>query len=73
MSNQNQPLTVNIAKVVFESIQYDRALEADRTELSALLQSLPTEDELNLEAAINAYENSVREIAFLAGWQLAKQ
>lgn len=73
MSNQNQPLTIDVAKVVFEAVQYNEALEADSTELYALLGALPDEDSLNLEAAINAYVNRVREIAFMAGWNLAKQ
>lgn len=73
MSNQNQPLTIDVAKVVFEAVEFSKELEADSTELYALLQSLPADAQLNVEASINEYVNRVREISFLAGWQLAKQ
>ncbi|TXH50126.1 MAG: hypothetical protein E6Q97_20995 [Desulfurellales bacterium] len=73
MSNQNQPLTIDLAKVVFEAVQYSEALDADMSEVLALLRTLDKKAELALEAAINAYTNQVREVAFFAGWQLAKQ
>lgn len=64
--------TINVGRTVFEAVQHGPALEADATELNALLDTLDKEKSFDLEAAINAHIQAVKERAFLTGWRLAK-
>lgn len=65
--------TINVGQTVFEAVQYSPAMEADATELNALLDTLDKEKSFDLEAAINAHIQAVKERAFLTGWGLARQ
>lgn len=65
--------TINVGRTVFEAVQHGAALEADATELNALLDTLDKEKSFDLEAAINAHIQVVKERAFLTGWGLARQ
>lgn len=70
MSNQQ----INIAEIIFEEVGY--SLDIEPTELYTTLDSLKEIDRsvyFAVEAAVTRYANDVRRLAFMAGWQLAKQ